>query len=434
MPKNKYLFAFILVTTLFFLWAFLHNINPILIPHLRKACQLTDMQSAFIDFSVYFAYFLIAVPAGLAMHRYGYKRGIIVGLSLYAAGALLVIPAAMERNYLFFLFAFFVIASGATFLETVANPYVAVLGDKNTSEQRLNLAQSFNGIGAFIAPILGGKFILTGIEHSKQELDRLKVSGHLSAYLQSEADTVKLPYLIIALAVILLIILFLFTPLPDVKEDDSEVAADAPGTEFSIKVLKHKHLLWAVIAQFFYVGAQVGVESFFIRYARYVAGVNEKNAAYLLGSVAMVGFMVGRFTGTLLMKYIKPARLLTAYALINVLLLIVALTTKGQVALYAVVAVPFFMSVMYPTIFALGIKGLGEETKIASSFLVMAIIGGALAPLVMGFISDKTGSIQTAYWVPLVCFAVVAYFGFSGYKPSLPKQNDEKILSDTGSD
>jgi FHS family L-fucose permease-like MFS transporter len=434
MPKNKYLFAFILVTTLFFLWAFLHNINPILIPHLRKACQLTDMQSAFIDFSVYFAYFLIAVPAGLAMHRYGYKRGIIVGLSLYAAGALLVIPAAMERNYLFFLFAFFVIASGATFLETVANPYVAVLGDKNTSEQRLNLAQSFNGIGAFIAPILGGKFILTGIEHNKQELDRLKVSGHLGAYLQSEADTVKMPYLIIALAVILLIILFLFTPLPDVKEDDSEVAADAPGTEFSIKVLKHKHLLWAVIAQFFYVGAQVGVESFFIRYARYVAGVNEKNAAYLLGSVAMVGFMVGRFTGTLLMKYIKPARLLTAYALINVLLLIVALTTKGQVALYAVVAVPFFMSVMYPTIFALGIKGLGEETKIASSFLVMAIIGGALAPLVMGFISDKTGSIQTAYWVPLVCFAVVAYFGFSGYKPSLPKQSDEKILSDTGSD
>jgi FHS family L-fucose permease-like MFS transporter len=434
MPKNKYLFAFILVTTLFFLWAFLHNINPILIPHLRKACQLTDMQSAFIDFSVYFAYFLIAVPAGLAMHRYGYKRGIIVGLSLYAAGALLVIPAAMERNYLFFLFAFFVIASGATFLETVANPYVAVLGDKNTSEQRLNLAQSFNGIGAFIAPILGGKFILTGIEYSKQELDRLKLSGHLGAYLQSEADTVKMPYLIIALAVILLIILFLFTPLPDVKEDDSEVAADAPGTEFSIKVLKHKHLLWAVIAQFFYVGAQVGVESFFIRYARYVAGVNEKNAAYLLGSVAMVGFMVGRFTGTLLMKYIKPARLLTAYALINVLLLIVALTTKGQVALYAVVAVPFFMSVMYPTIFALGIKGLGEETKIASSFLVMAIIGGALAPLAMGFISDKTGSIQTAYWVPLVCFVVVAYFGFSGYRPSIAKQNDEEILSGTGPD
>jgi FHS family L-fucose permease-like MFS transporter len=429
MPKNKYLFAFILVTTLFFLWAFLHNINPILIPHLKKACQLSDTQSAFIDFSVYLAYFLVAVPAGLAMHKYGYKRGIIIGLSLYAAGALLVIPAAMERNYLFFLFAFFVIAAGATFLETVANPYVAVLGDKNTSEQRLNFAQSFNGIGAFLAPILGGKFILTGIEHSKQELENLKLKGQLGAYLQSEADTVKLPYLIIGVAVILLIILFLFTHIPDVKEDDSEVSSHAPGTDFSIKVLKHKHLLWAVIAQFFYVGAQVGVGSFFIRYAAYVDHVNEKNAAYLWGSIAMVGFMAGRFTGTFLMRFIKPANLLSIYAIINVLLLVFALLTKGSMALYAVMAVPFFMSVMYPTIFALGIKGLGEETKIASSFLVMSIIGGAFAPLLMGLISDKTGSIQNAYVVPLLCFLVVAYFGIKGYKPVHAKPIDEKILS-----
>ncbi len=413
--NNKYLFPFILVTSLFFLWAFLHNINPILIPHLKKACQLSDTESSFIDLSVYLAYFLIAIPAGLFMHKFGYKRGIICGLLLYAAGALLVIPAASARSYAFFLFAFFVIASGATFLEAVANPYIAVLGDKETSAQRLNFAQSFNGVGSFIAPIIGGKFILSGIEHSKAELQGMS-ADQLHAYLQSEANTVKLPYLVIAGVVVLLMILFLFTHIPDVKEDDSEAHSHSPGTDFSVRVLRHRHLLWAVIAQFFYVGAQVGVGSFFIRYARFVAAMNEKDAAYLWGSVAMVGFMAGRFTGTFFMRFIKPARLLAIYALINILLLLLALTTHGNVALYSVMAIPFFMSIMYPTIFALGIKGLGEETKIASSFLVMSIIGGAVAPLLMGAISDKTGSIQMAYIVPMVCFAVVLFYAIKGHK------------------
>jgi FHS family L-fucose permease-like MFS transporter len=422
--KNKYLFPFILVTSLFFLWAFLHNINPILIPHLKKACQLSDTESSFIDLSVYLAYFLVAIPAGLFMHKFGYKRGIICGLLLYAAGALLVVPAASTRSYAFFLFAFFVIASGATFLEAVANPYIAVLGDKETSAQRLNFAQSFNGVGSFIAPIIGGKFILSGIEHSKAELQQMP-AAQLQAYLQSEADTVKLPYLVIAGVVVLLIIFFLLTHIPDVKEEDAAAASHAPGTDFSVRVLRHRHLLWAVIAQFFYVGAQVGVGSFFIRYAKFVADINEKDAAYLWGSIAMVGFMAGRFTGTFFMRYIKPARLLALYAVINMLLLVMALCTTGQVALYSVIAIPFFMSIMYPTIFALGIKGLGEETKIASSFLVMSIIGGAAAPLVMGAISDKTGSIQMAYSVPLVCFAVVLYYALKGYKvvPRKPQFN-----------
>lgn len=416
MSRNKYLFPLILVTSLFFLWAFLHNINPILIPHLKKACQLSDTQSSFIDLSVYLAYFLVAVPAGLFMHKYGYKRGIIFGLLLYAAGALLVIPAASERSYAFFLFAFFVIAAGATFLEAVANPYIAVLGDKETSAQRLNFAQSFNGVGSFLAPILGGQFILSGIEYTQEELHSMSPE-QLNAYLQFEADTVKIPYLIIAGAVILLIILFLFTHIPEVKEDDSEV--EGHGTEFSIKVLRHSHLSWAVIAQFFYVGAQVGVGSFFIRYAGFVADMSERNAAFLWGSVAMVGFMAGRFIGTFLMRYVKPQHLLAIYAVINVLLLVIALFTSGNIALYAVVATPFFMSIMYPTIFALGIKGLGEETKIASSFLVMSIIGGAIAPLFMGLISDGTGSIQNAYIVPLICFLVVFYYAAKAYRPAV---------------
>jgi FHS family L-fucose permease-like MFS transporter len=415
MSKNKYLLPLILVTSLFFLWAFLHNINPILIPHLKKACQLTDTQSSFIDSAVYLGYFLVAIPAGLFVHKYSYKSGIIVGLVLYAIGSLLFIPAANAHSYTFFLVALFIIASGATFLETIANPYITLLGDKESSAQRLNFAQSFNGVGAFVAPIIGGQVILSGIEHTPEELKNMSAT-QLAAYMQSEANTVKLPYMVIGGVVILLILLFLFTRIPDVKEDDSAVDAHAPGTDFSARVLKHSHVAWSVVAQFFYIGAQVGVGSFFIRYAKYVANVGEKEAAFLLGSIAMVGFMVGRFAGTFFMKFIDAAKLLSIYAGISVLLLVVALVTKGNAALYAVMAVPFFMSIMFPTIFALGIKGLGKETKIASSFLVMSIIGGGVAPLFMGLISDKTGSIQMAYIVPLLCFVVILYFGVKGHK------------------
>jgi len=410
--RNSFLFAFILVTSLFFLWAFLHNINPILIPHLKKACQLSDTQSSFIDLAVYLGYFSIAIPAGLVMHKYGYKRGIIIGLCLYTAGALLFIPAASGRTFGLFLAALFILASGATFLETVANPYISVLGPKESSERRLNFAQSFNGVGAFVAPLIGGKFILSGVEHTKEELNQMAADGTLNAYLQSEADTVKIPYLIIAAVVAIVTIGFLFTKLPEVKESDT---ADA-HTGFSLKVLRHSHVRWAVIAQFFYVGAQVGVGSFFIRFSKQVMDLGEKPASYLWGSIAMVGFMVGRFAGTFLMRFIKPQKLLFIYALINILLLVLALNTSGKVAVYTLAAVPFFMSIMFPTIFALGIKELGEETKMASSLLVMAIVGGALAPVLMGAISDYTGSMQKAYIIPLLCFIVVAWFGWKGYK------------------
>lgn len=416
--KNQYLFPLILVTSLFFLWAFLHNINPILIPHLKKACQLTDTQSSFIDISVSLAYFLIAIPAGIFMQKFGYKKGVLFGLALYAIGALLFIPAADSRNYTFFLAAIFIVASGATFLETVANPYITVLGDKETSEQRLNFAQSFNGVGAFLAPIIGGQVILSGVEYSREQLNAMS-PGALNAYLQTEADAVKTPYTVIGLAVVVLIILFLFTKLPEVKAEDSE--EHIGSSNFSLKVLRHRHLKMAVLAQFFYVGAQVGVGSFFIRYARYVADMSEKNAAFAFGSIAMVGFMVGRFFGTFMMKYMKPAKLLSLYSAINVLLLLVAVLADGKVALYSVMAIPFFMSIMFPTIFALGIKGLGEETKIASSFIVMAIIGGAVAPVLMGLISDQTGSIQVAYIVPLLCFLVILYFGLEGHKVKEPR-------------
>lgn len=405
--------AFALITSLFFLWAFLHNINPILIPHLKKACQLSDTQSALIDTAVYLGYFTIALPAGWFMHKYGYKKGILFGLILYAIGAALFVPAASVRSYDFFLFALFIIAAGATFLETVANPYITKLGDKATSEQRLNFAQSFNGVGAFVAPLIGRQFILSGIEHTPQELQQMSPE-QLNTYLSFEAGTIKIPYMIIAGVVLLVAIFFVFTKLPEIKEEDAE--DDGHGHKsFSVKVFRHRHVKWAVIAEFFYVGAQVGVGSFFIRFSRYTMDLPEKDAAYWW-SLSMVGFMLGRFTGTFFMRYVKPAKLLSLYAVINICLLSIALFSNGSVAVYALLPVPFFMSIMFPTVFALGIKGLGEESKIASSFLVMAIVGGAVIPLIMGQISDKTNSIQMAYIVPLICFVFIFYFGWRGYK------------------
>jgi FHS family L-fucose permease-like MFS transporter len=412
MKNRSYLLPFILVTSLFFIWAFLHNTNSVLIPHLKKALQLSDTQSSFIDLAVYLGYFLTAIPAGYILHRQGYKRGIIFGLILFALGAILFLPASSERSFTLFLTALFIQATGATFLETVANPYITVLGPKENAEQRLNFAQSFNGLGAVVAPIIGGTFILSGVEHTKAELNHMAANGTLNAYLRSEASTVKLPYLIIAVVVLLFAFAFALVKLPQVHESDS---LDS-HTGFSLKVLRHRHVRWAVVAQFFYVGAQVGVASFFVRFSHQVMDLPEKQAAYRWGYLAMMGFMVGRFFGTFLMKYIRPERLLLVYSLINVSLLTLALSTSGNIALYSVIAVPFFMSIMFPTIFALGIKEIGEETKMASSLLVMAIVGGALAPLLMGLISDATGSMQKAYIIPLLCFVVVALFGWKGYK------------------
>jgi MFS transporter, FHS family, L-fucose permease len=412
---NKYLLPIILVTSLFFLWAFLHNINPALIPHLKKACQLSDTQSSFVDTAVYLAYFSVALPAGWFMHRFGYKKGIMFGLFLFGTGFLLFIPAAAVREYTFFLAALFVSAAGAAFLETVANPYIAKLGDEKAGAQRLNFAQSFNGVGAFIAPIIGGRFILSGVEHTPEQIKQMAASGELDSYLQSEASTVKVPYLIIGVVVFLLLILFYVTKLPE-----GEKVHEDKSTPFSFKVLRIPQVSWAVLAQLFYVGAQVGVGSFFVRYSSYVMDLPEKKALYWWGYIAMVGFMVGRFAGTFFMKYIKPEKLLAIYAAINIVLLAVVSFVHSPAAVYALMAVPFFMSIMFPTIFALGIQNLGEETKIASSFIVMSIVGGAFFPLIMGRISDLTGgNIQLAYIVPMICFAFVLLYALRQQKSAV---------------
>jgi FHS family L-fucose permease-like MFS transporter len=416
MSKNKLLFPFILICTLFFLWAFLHNINGILIPQLKKVCQLSDTQSSFIDFAVYLGYFVFALPAGLFLHRFGYKKGILCGLFLFAAGALLFLPAADARNYAFFLAALFVAASGATFLETCANPYAANMGSPANPERQLNFAQSFNGLGAAVVPFIGSTFILSGVEHTKAELDAMQARGELAAYLQQEANSIKPVYLVMAGVLILVAIAFIFTKLPEIKE-----TGGAHGTEFSLAVLRLPHVRWAVIAEFFYVGAQVGVTSFVVRFSKYTAQIPEKTAGDMLGW-AMVGFMAGRFLGTFLMRYIRPAKLLSLYSIINIGLLLVVLSAHGRVAVYALMAIPFFLSIMFPTIFALGIKDLGEETKLASSLLVMSIIGGAFVPVMMGIISDHTGgNIQIAYIMPVVSMLFILWFGLRGHRIKNPQ-------------
>ncbi|MBA4056998.1 MAG: L-fucose:H+ symporter permease, partial [Marivirga sp.] len=364
MSKNEARFAIVLITSLFFLWGFALNLNPILIPHLKKACQLSDFESALIDSASFFAYFLMAIPAGRFMERFGYKGGILLGLLLFALGAFLFYPAAETRSFVFFLTALFVIASGLTFLETAANPYITVLGDPKSATQRINFAQSFNGLAATLAPLLGGMFILSGKTLSTQEEAGMS-QQQLTDYLNMEATAVQIPFIIIGL-VVLTVALFLWkTKLPEIVDDG---VARKEGS-----IWKEKNLILGVVAQFFYVGAQVCVSSFFIRFSHHVAGIEEKSASVFL-SVALLGFMVGRFIGTFLLNYISAPKLLAIYSAINVVLLISASFLDGMFSIYALVGVEFFMSIMFPTIFSLSIYGLGAKTKEGASLVIMSIV------------------------------------------------------------
>jgi FHS family L-fucose permease-like MFS transporter len=412
MKENKpnYLVPFVLVTCLFFMWGFANNLNGILIPHLRKALQLSNMQSTFVDTAVYLAYFLGAIPAGLVLKKFGYKKGIILGLLVFSLGAFLFVPAANSRTYSIFLLGLFIIGIGLTILETAANPYATKLGDAKDATTRLNLAQSFNGLAAFLAPMVGTIFILSGKEYSSEELNLLPEVEKI-AYLTSEAASVKMPYMILGGFLLVIAVLFMVLKFPEFKEED-----EGETTGSIVGALKHKHLTWAVIAQLFYVGAQVCVTSFFIRMAISGGGVDEKTAGYYLGIYGIL-FMVGRFLGTFIMKYLAPAKLLSIYAAMCILLSLVAVYADGKNVVLALGGLGFFMSIMFPTIFSLGINDLKENTKPASSLIVMAIIGGAIFPVIMGYIIDKSNdNIQVGYWVPLVCFIVVLYYGIVGHK------------------
>lgn len=413
--ERRFLVPFILITSLFFLWAFGVNLNDILIPHLKKAFGLTDFQSSFIQVAFFGGYFLAAFPAGRLMEKIGYKKGILTGLFLCAVGAVLFLPASSSRIYGFFLFALFVMACGQSFLEVAANPYATILGPAASADRRLNFAQSFNAVGAVLSPIVGRSFILTGVENTSAQIAAMS-AAQLEAYRASEASTVKGPYLLIAGIFIVVAVLIQLTHLPDVQDITTEEVG-ASRERNSAGVLSHPHLVKGVVAQFFYVGAQVGVASFVIRYAQFsVPGTAAKTAAlYLL--LHQIGFMAGRFIGSAMMKRIAASRLLSLFAAASLICASVALFATGLISVWAVVLIGFFHSIMFPTIFALSIKHLGPLTKRGSSLLVMAILGGAVFPAIMGRISDAS-SIQTAFVVPLLCYVFILYFGLSGYKPS----------------
>ncbi len=413
--ERRFLVPFVLITSLFFLWAFGVNLNDILIPHLKKAFGLSDFQSSFIQVAFFGGYFLAAFPAGRLMEKIGYKKGILAGLFLCAVGAVLFLPASSSRIYGFFLFALFVMACGQSFLEVAANPYATILGPVASADRRLNFAQSFNATGAVVSGILGRTSILTGVEYAPAQLAAMS-AAQLEAYHTAEINTVKGPYLMIAGIFVLVAVFIQLTHLPDVLEAPSGAGHAASSSETG-SVLSHPHLVKGVVAQFFYVGAQVGVASFVIRYAQFsVPGTPEKTAALYL-SLHQIGFMAGRFIGSAAMKKIAAPRLLSLFAAASLICAAIALFATGLISVWSVVLIGFFHSIMFPTIFALSIKNLGPLTKRGSSLLVMAIIGGGVFPPIMGRISDAS-SIQRAFLVPLLCYLFIFYFGLSGYKPA----------------
>lgn len=395
MVKNKYIFPLILVTSLFFLWGFAYGLLDVLNKHFQETLNITKTRSTLLQGAYFGAYFLVALPAGLFMNKYGYKKGIVLGLLLYAFGAFLFYPAAEQLSFNFFLIALFILASGLACLETAANPYVTVLGKPETSESRLNLSQCFNGVGSFMGPIIGA-YLFFGSSKGT-------AGGNL--------DSVKIIYIIIGVVVLIIAGLFIRTTLPDIKESG---IVSSPALDKK-PLFSHRNFTSGIVAQFFYVAAQVGIAAFFINYCT-ESGVGIQNArAATLLSLGMILFTAGRFIGTALMRVIAPNKLLTTYALINVLLCALVIGNNLWISVYALMAIFFFESIMFPTIFALGIKDMGHHTKKASSFIIMSIVGGALMPVAMGLLADKY-STAISYSIPLVCFLIVAWYGWRGYR------------------
>jgi len=392
-----FMIPFILVTSLFFLWGFAHGCIDVLNKHFQELLSMSKARSAFIQFVFYGGYFLMALPAGLLMQKVGYKKGIIFGLLLFACGAFLMFPATIIQTFGSFLFCLFVIACGLTCLETAANPYTTVLGPPEFAARRINFSQSFNGLGWIAGPLVGGMLIFSGNENS------------------NKFATIALPYMFIGTLVLIVAVLFWRIKFPAVKEESQE-AENASGGSLK-DLLKYPHFIMAVVAQFLYVAAQTGINSFFINYVtEEIPSLTNQQASLILGFGGMGLFWLGRFTGsTIFMRVVRPNRLLAFYAIANVITMALVVAGLGWTSVVALFSTYFFMSVMFPTIFALGIKDLGPLTKKASSFLVMAIVGGALIPVLMGRIADVS-TMALGFIVPLVCFAFIVYYGISGYR------------------
>ena len=382
---KNYLTPFILITTLFFLWGFAHSILDVLNKHFQDALSISKAHSAMIQAVVYGSYCLMALPAGNIIRKYGYRAGVVTGLLLYGAGALLFIPGERIMSFNFFLFSLLIIGCGLACLETAANPYVTVLGDRETAERRINLSQSFNGLGWICGPLVGGLFIFAA---------------------DGGEGSVAAPYAIIGCVVLAVALVFSRIKLPEITvEEDSSATRD--GNRGGL--WSHRRFVFGLIALFFYVAAQTGVNSFFINYVNENAGIEPREAALWLSFGGMGLFMAGRMAASWVMEYIRAEKMLAYLATGAVVSMVIVIFGKGFGAVLAFFLCFLCESIMFPTIFALSIKGLGEHTKRASSYLIMGIAGGAVAPVIMGVIADRI-NMATGFIVPLVCYLVILAF------------------------
>lgn len=398
LTERKYRVVFGFVTLLFMLWGIAITMGDVLNKHFQNVLGVTKSESGLVQFSIFGAYAVMGIPAGLFMKRFGYKNGVLLGLSLYAIGAFLFVPAANAESFAFFRVALFILACGLATLETVAHPFVAALGGQSASDRRINFAQSFNGLGTIIGPLLGSYFILSG---------NVGEVGSLTS--------IKMLYIGIGVAISLVAVMFSFLRIPALSFDaHGSQPTDAPSVPKK-KLFGHRHFIWAFVAQFFNAAAQGGTWAFFINYGHEKMGLSDEMAGYYF-ALSMVMMTVGRFAGTFLMKYVAPNKLLALFAACNIVMCLIIGQGLGWPSFIALLMLNFFFSIMFPTIFSLGLKDLGPHTQQASSFIVMGVVGAAIFPFIMGRVADH--DIAMAYYLPIICYFVIFLFAAKFYKPS----------------
>jgi len=399
--EKKFIVNFIFVTSLFLMWGVLHSMSDVLNKYFQGALNVSKSQSGLIQLSVFGAYFVMSIPAGYFLKKFGYKSGVLLGLSLFAIGTFLFVPAANAASFSFFRIALFVMGCGMATLETVAHPFAAALGDQRTSDRRINFSQSFNALGATAGPLIASWFLLRATAGNSTDL-----------------SSVKYLYVSIGGVIVLLIIAFLLLKVPvlnDPHVDIAEIDPEAVNVDVAPKkkLFQHKHFVWAVAAQFFNVAAQAGTWAFFINYGHEIMGFSNLSAGRYM-SIFMAMMMAGRFAGTYLMKFIAPNKLLALFALGSILMCIIVAQGLGWPSYIALMMINFFFSIMFPTIFSLGLKNLGSHTQQASSFISMGVVGGAVFPLIMGQVANH--DVAKAYYLPIVCYVVIFLFGYKFYK------------------
>jgi len=394
--ERRYTVILLFVTSLFLLWGIAMSLGDTLNKHFQNVLHISKSRSAYVQLSLFGAYAVMGIPAGLFMKKFGYKKGVLLGLCLYSIGAFLFVPASNAESFGFFRFALFILACGLATLETVAHPFVASLGDQRSSDQRINFSQFFNGLGGIIGPIVGGYFILkAGQEHS------------------NDLVAVKNLYLVIGTAIALIAVMFSFVKVPALS-DPHVVAVDSyavgGGEHIPKKLFHQKHFVFAAIAQLFNVAAQGGTWAYFVNYGHDIMGISSEKASYFFG-LSMLMMVLGRLVGTLLMRYVvAPNKLLWIFALCNIVMCLIVAQHFGLVSFIALIMINFFFSIMFPTIFSLGLKDMGKSTEQASSFIVMGVVGGGLFPFLMGWVADH--NVATAYYLPIICYAVIFLFGY----------------------